>query len=328
MTDATGTTSRPGWPSARTRPATGRRSSGPRRRLGRAPVRPRHDALVDDPTCPGRRSPSASAGSTRRPISWPRSPALEGFGEGIRDAGFTTAVVAGMGGSSLAPDVLASDVRRRARAASTSASSTRPTRRPWPRPSTTSTRSRPCSSSPASPARRPSRSRSRPTPGIGSRRRCGLSRAAERTCRRADGRDHRPRQEPRGDPPPRRPPRGVPQPAGYRRAVCRAFVRRARAGEPHRARSRRASRLGDGDAQCVHGARPGQEPRPEPRARAGTAERALRDPTVVLLRVSLTETKKRRLEDVTDALSAVTLSPGLKSKARKTPLLPSQLSEA
>jgi glucose-6-phosphate isomerase len=34
-------------------------------------------------------------------------PALEGFGEGIRDAGFTTAIVAGMGGSSLAPDVLA-----------------------------------------------------------------------------------------------------------------------------------------------------------------------------------------------------------------------------
>jgi glucose-6-phosphate isomerase len=31
--------------------------------------------------------------------------ALEGFGEGIRDAGFTTAVVGGMGGSSLAPDV-------------------------------------------------------------------------------------------------------------------------------------------------------------------------------------------------------------------------------
>ncbi|HEX7221787.1 MAG TPA: hypothetical protein VF231_00945, partial [Candidatus Limnocylindrales bacterium] len=33
--------------------------------------------------------------------------ALEGFGEGIRDAGFTTAIVAGMGGSSLAPEVLA-----------------------------------------------------------------------------------------------------------------------------------------------------------------------------------------------------------------------------
>ena len=33
--------------------------------------------------------------------------ALEGFGEGIRDSGFTTAIVAGMGGSSLAPDVFA-----------------------------------------------------------------------------------------------------------------------------------------------------------------------------------------------------------------------------
>ncbi len=33
-------------------------------------------------------------------------PSLEGFGDGIVDAGFTTAIVAGMGGSSLAPDVL------------------------------------------------------------------------------------------------------------------------------------------------------------------------------------------------------------------------------
>ncbi len=35
-----------------------------------------------------------------------QTPALEGFGDKIVDAGFTTAVVAGMGGSSLAPDVL------------------------------------------------------------------------------------------------------------------------------------------------------------------------------------------------------------------------------
>ena len=35
-----------------------------------------------------------------------RIPVLEGFGDGIVEAGFTTAVVAGMGGSSLAPDVL------------------------------------------------------------------------------------------------------------------------------------------------------------------------------------------------------------------------------
>lgn len=35
-----------------------------------------------------------------------RTAALEGFGDGIVETGFTTAVVAGMGGSSLAPDVL------------------------------------------------------------------------------------------------------------------------------------------------------------------------------------------------------------------------------
>ena len=35
-----------------------------------------------------------------------RTAALEGFGDGATEAGFTTAVVAGMGGSSLAPDVL------------------------------------------------------------------------------------------------------------------------------------------------------------------------------------------------------------------------------
>ncbi|MEJ7749469.1 MAG: hypothetical protein WKF56_09205, partial [Candidatus Limnocylindrales bacterium] len=35
-----------------------------------------------------------------------RTAALEGFGDGIVGSGFTTAVVAGMGGSSLAPDVL------------------------------------------------------------------------------------------------------------------------------------------------------------------------------------------------------------------------------
>jgi len=38
-------------------------------------------------------------------------PALEAFGEGIRGAGFTAALVAGMGGSSLAPDVLADAFR-------------------------------------------------------------------------------------------------------------------------------------------------------------------------------------------------------------------------
>ena len=36
-----------------------------------------------------------------------QAPALEAFGEKVRSAGFTTAIVAGMGGSSLAPEVLA-----------------------------------------------------------------------------------------------------------------------------------------------------------------------------------------------------------------------------
>ncbi len=35
-----------------------------------------------------------------------QAPALEAFGEAVRDAGFTAVIVAGMGGSSLAPDVL------------------------------------------------------------------------------------------------------------------------------------------------------------------------------------------------------------------------------
>ena len=38
-------------------------------------------------------------------------PALEAFGDTIRDAGFTTAIVAGMGGSSLAPEVIATAFR-------------------------------------------------------------------------------------------------------------------------------------------------------------------------------------------------------------------------
>ena len=57
--------------------------------------------------------PDVAADITDR-LGWLRSPAhfatqaaaLEEFGDGLRDAGFDTAVVMGMGGSSLAPDVL------------------------------------------------------------------------------------------------------------------------------------------------------------------------------------------------------------------------------
>jgi transaldolase / glucose-6-phosphate isomerase len=57
--------------------------------------------------------PRVQAGIAER-LGWLDAPehffdqiaALEGFGDGIRDDGFTAAIVAGMGGSSLAPDVL------------------------------------------------------------------------------------------------------------------------------------------------------------------------------------------------------------------------------
>lgn len=44
------------------------------------------------------------------------------------------------------------------------------------------------------------------------------------------------------------------------------------------------------------------------------AEDALRDPTVVLVRVSLLESKKRRVKDISDALSGRTLAPSLRAK--------------
>ena len=82
---------------------------------------------------------------------------LEGFGDGIVQAGFTTAVVAGMGGSSLAPDVLHRTFGSPGgipRPAHPRFDGSRGGRR---RSSTAWTRSRRWSSSPASPARRPSR---------------------------------------------------------------------------------------------------------------------------------------------------------------------------
>ena len=92
---------------------------------------------------------------------------LRAFAAAIREQGFTTAVLGGMGGSSLAPALL------------THVFGTGGGRHPRPRPGlhrsrrgrrprwTTWTRWRPCSSSPRSPARRRSRSRSRPTSGRG-----------------------------------------------------------------------------------------------------------------------------------------------------------------
>lgn len=72
------------------------------------------ERLLDGDTSLWTTDPDVAADITDR-LGWLRAPAhfslqvaaLEGFGDGIRDAGFDTAVVMGMGGSSLAPDVLA-----------------------------------------------------------------------------------------------------------------------------------------------------------------------------------------------------------------------------
>src|SRR5436190_6560735 len=71
------------------------------------------ERLFDRDTSLWTTDPDVSADITDR-LGWLDAPehfglqvaALEGFGDGLADAGFDTAVVMGMGGSSLAPDVL------------------------------------------------------------------------------------------------------------------------------------------------------------------------------------------------------------------------------
>ena len=139
---------------------------GARRRVGEPAVRPRRHA-VD-----GRSRRSGEAIAER--LGWldaparihrQRSPPSKASATRIVDAGFTTAVVAGMGGSSLAPDVLHrtfGSQRGLPRPAHPRLDRSRGRQR---RCSTTSIRCGPSSSSPASRARRSSRTRSSPTPG-------------------------------------------------------------------------------------------------------------------------------------------------------------------
>ncbi len=84
--------------------ATATRSGHPRA-VGGPAVRPRHVALDDGPDGGEPRSTTGSAGSTRRPGSRP-DPGPRGVRGADPGAGFRAVVVAGMGGSSLAPDVL------------------------------------------------------------------------------------------------------------------------------------------------------------------------------------------------------------------------------
>ena len=211
--------------------------------LGEAPVRPRLDACGRPIRRVGEahRRPARlarRAGALRRPDRRPR---------GLRRRRSSTRASRprswpGMGGSSLAPDVLAPDVRVAARATSTCASSTRPTRPPSPPTSTTSTRSRRSSSSP-----RKSGTTTEPLAFLADawervdEALDAVAASRLRAARRVHRGDHRPGQERRGDPPPRRAPRGVPQPARHRRPLLGADLRRARAGVAHRARPRRAA---------------------------------------------------------------------------------------
>ena len=106
MPDATGTTSAPGF-------ALGEHEAGYRAAVDQARDETWAERLFAHDTTLWSNDPRVQAAIADR-LGWLDSPAhfvtqiapLEGFGERIRDAGFTTAIVAGMGGSSLAPEVL------------------------------------------------------------------------------------------------------------------------------------------------------------------------------------------------------------------------------
>jgi transaldolase/glucose-6-phosphate isomerase len=106
VTDATGTTSPFGF-------ALGEHEPAYRDAVDRARDEAWAERLLARDTTLWSTDPRVQAAIADR-LGWLDAPAhfavqvaaLEGFGEGIRDAGFTTAIVAGMGGSSLAPEVL------------------------------------------------------------------------------------------------------------------------------------------------------------------------------------------------------------------------------
>jgi glucose-6-phosphate isomerase len=105
VTDATGTTSPLGF-------ALGEHEPAYRDAVDRARDEAWAERLFARDTTLWSTDPRVQAAIADR-LGWLDAPAhfamqiaaLEGFGEGIRDAGFTTAIVAGMGGSSLAPEV-------------------------------------------------------------------------------------------------------------------------------------------------------------------------------------------------------------------------------
>jgi len=107
MSDATGTTAAPGL-------ALGEHAGAFETAVGRARDERWTERLFDRDPSLWSSDPRVQAGISDR-LGWLDAPAhfsdqiaaIEGFGEGIRDAGFSAAIVAGMGGSSLAPEVFA-----------------------------------------------------------------------------------------------------------------------------------------------------------------------------------------------------------------------------
>ena len=148
-------------PRRRGRRLRGGRRAGPGRGVGDPAVRPRRDAVVGRPGGRSRRSPSASAGSMRRSSSPTTSPPSRAS---------ATAWSRRASRPRSSPGWAAAASRRTCSTARSGRGGipgpAHPrfdrSRPPWRPSSTTSIRSRPWSSSPASPARRPSPTRSSP----------------------------------------------------------------------------------------------------------------------------------------------------------------------
>ena len=190
---------------------------------------------------------------------------LEGFGDAVVDEGYTTAIVAGMGGSSLAPDVLHRTFGTlEGYLALRILDSTDPAYVSATLDDLDPLRTLVIIASKSGTTTEPN---------------AFLADAWARAEAALDAVPHHRYEEPGAyfaaitdpgrsvevDPPPRRLPRGLPQPARHRRSLLRADLRRARAGVADRARPRRAAGVRVGDARRL--------PRAGPRAQPGRLAR-------------------------------------------------------
>ena len=165
-------------------------------------------------------------------------PALEAFGETTRDAGFTAAIVAGMGGSSLAPEVIATafgDIEDWLAIRVLDSTDPDAVRgrlgRPGPARDPLHRRRR-------SPGPRPRPSPSRPTPGSGSTTRCGRTACGCESPGEFMVAVTDPGQVARRDPPPGRDAGRLPQPRVGRGPLLRPQLRRPPARVARRRRPR------------------------------------------------------------------------------------------